>query len=199
MGYLEWSGGNRADFADDAFTDGVRNGVLPSTPPIPVSSTRNFANDLAIGASYSTKIGINFDLEYDYHQAGFSSTEWRNWFNATQDNPDPLLPGELWFIRGYAGDQQEPMARNGLFLRADWTNAFVRDLAFTGFIDSDLHDGSGLGQFAADYYLSRQWTIGALADVLLRPAPIGLRKPAAIRDGPCEGHQIFLIPVGAVR
>jgi hypothetical protein len=165
VGYLEWSGGNRADLAYDAFTDGVRNAVLPPSPPIPVSNMRSFANDLAIGASYSTKIGINFDLEYDVHQAGFSSAEWRNWFNATQSSSDPLLPGELWFIRGYAADQQEPMARNSLFLRADWQNAFVRNLTLTGFIDSDLHDGSDLVQFTADYYLSRQWTVGALADI----------------------------------
>ncbi len=165
VGYLEWSGGNRADLADDAFTDGIRTGVLPPSSPIPVSNVRGFANDLAMGVSYSTKIGVNFDLEYDYHQAGFSSVEWRDWFDATKGSADPLLPGELWFIRGYTADQQEPMARNSLFLRADWRNALIRDLTLTGFVDSDLHDGSDVAQFTADYYLSRQWTVGALVDV----------------------------------
>jgi hypothetical protein len=165
VGYLEWSGGSRPDLADDAFMDGVRNRALPPSAPIPVVDTRNFANDLAIGASYATKIGINLDFEFDYHQAGFSSADWRNWFDATRGNPDPFLPGELWFLRGYAADQQEPMAQHSLFLRADWQHAFVRDLALTGFVDTDVHDGSGLAQFTADYYLSEQWTVGALTDI----------------------------------
>jgi hypothetical protein len=164
IGYLEWSGGRRASLADEAFVDGVRNGVLPTEPPIPVSAARNFANDLALGATYATKIGINFDAEYDYHEAGFSPADWRNWFVGGHST-DPFLRGELWFIRGYAADQQEPMAHNGLFLRADWENAFVRDLTLTGFVDTDLRDGSGLAQFSADYNLSSAWTIGALADV----------------------------------
>jgi hypothetical protein len=161
--YLEWSGGHRASLAEDAFRDGLDNGLLPVSP-IPVSATRHFANDLAVGASYATPIGINLDLEYDYHQAGFSAADWRNWFDGGRSS-DPALPGELWFIRGYAGDQQEPMARNGLFLRADWQNAFVRDLMLTGFVDTDLRDGSGLAQFTADYYLSPSWTVGGLVDV----------------------------------
>jgi hypothetical protein len=57
------------------------------------------------------------------------------------------------------------MARNSIFLRADWQDAFVRDLALTGFVDTDLHDGSGLAQFTADYYLSPTWTVGGLADI----------------------------------
>jgi hypothetical protein len=164
VGYLEWSGGRRASLADDAFADGFRNGVLPPEPPLPVSDDRDFASDLAVGASYATKVGINFDLEYDFHQAGFSGADWRNWFAAGRSS-SPFLPGELWFIRGYAADQQEPMARHGAFLRADWRNVFVRDLSLAGFVDSDLRDGSGLGQFTADYYLSPQWTVGALVDV----------------------------------
>jgi len=164
VGYLEWSGGRRASLADEAFAEGLRNGVLPSTPPFPVSDRQDFADDLAVGASYATKLGINFDLEYDFHQAGFSGADWRNWFDAGRGG-NSLLPAELWFIRGYAADQQEPMARSSTFLRADWQNAFVRDLALAGFIDSDMRDGSGLGQFTADYYLSPQWTVGALVDV----------------------------------
>jgi hypothetical protein len=166
IGYVEWSGGRRSSLADDAFIDGVRNGVLSPAPPIPVSADRSFANDLAVGATYATRIGINLDLEYDYHQAGFSSANWRTWFDG-EHNSDPVLPGALWFIRGYANDQQEPMARSSLFIRADWQNAFVHDLALTAFVDTDLRDGSSLVQFTADYYLSPQWTVGALSDVYL--------------------------------
>jgi len=164
VAYLEWAGGTRPSLADDAFEDGVRAGVLPSVPPLPVGARRGFSHDLAVGASYATALGITFNLEYDYHQAGFSGTDWRNWF-AGGSSGDPDLPGELWFLRGYAGDQQEPVARQSLFLRADWPHAVYTNLALTGFVDTDLRDGSGLAQVTADYYLSPQWTVGGLADI----------------------------------
>ncbi|MGH6873090.1 MAG: hypothetical protein ACREHE_16465 [Rhizomicrobium sp.] len=161
VAYLEWSGGRRASLADDAVMDGIRNHVLFS-PPLPVDGSRHFRNDLALGLTYATKLGINIDLEYDYHQAGFAPVDWRNWFAG---GVDPNLHGALWFIRGYANDQQEPMARNSLFVRIDWQNAFVRNLALTGFVDTDLHDGSGLAQVTADYYLSPSWSAGGLVDL----------------------------------
>jgi hypothetical protein len=162
--YLEWSGGRRASLADDAYRDGVDNHVLPAAPPIPVTVAQGFADDLAIGAGYTTKIGIHFNLEYDYHQAGFSGVDWRRWFDAAKGANVQTLAA-LWFIRSYASDQQEPLARNGVFLSADWSNAFVRDLTITAFTDTDLRDGSSAGQFSADYYLSAAWTIGGLLDV----------------------------------
>ncbi|HEY1929260.1 MAG TPA: hypothetical protein VGG92_17490 [Caulobacteraceae bacterium] len=163
IGYLEWSGGRRASLADDAYQDGVDNHVLPATPPIPVTGTESFANDLAVGVGYTTKIGIHFDLEYDYHQAAFSTADWRRWFGSGI-GADALTRSGLWFLREYADDQQEPMARSSLFLSADWRNAFVRDLTVTAFVDTDLRDGSGAGQVAVDYFLSPAWTIGGLMD-----------------------------------
>jgi hypothetical protein len=157
--YLEWSGGRRASLAYDAYRDGVDNHILPAIPAIPVSGAEDFANDLSVGVGYTTKIGIHLDLEYEYHQAGFSATDWRQWFGGGKG-----ANGALWFIRGYAGDQREPLARNSLFMSADWRNAFVRNLNITTFVDADLRDGSSTGQVAADYFLSPAWTIGALVD-----------------------------------
>jgi hypothetical protein len=54
-------------------------------------------------------------------------------------------------IRGYALDQQEPLTRHSLFLRADWIDAFIPHLEITGFINTDLYDGSELAQIAAEY------------------------------------------------
>lgn len=163
VGYLEWSGGKRASLAAEAVEDAQRNNVFPDGSPIPVSGNRFFANSLAIGASYASQSGVDFNLEFDYHQAGFSDADWHNWFGAANAVNPPV--SELWFIRGYAADQQEPMARGSLFLRADWRDALVRNLNLTSFVDTDLYDGSGLAQLAADYNLSPQWTVGALVDV----------------------------------
>jgi hypothetical protein len=157
--YLEWSGGRRASLAYDAYRDGVDNHVLPAIPAIPVSGAEDFANDVSVGVGYTTKIGIHVDLEFKYHQAGFSATDWRQWFGGAKG-----ANVALWFIRGYANDQQEPMARSSLFMSADWRNAFVRNLNITTFLDADLRDGSSTGQAAADYFLSPIWTIGGLVD-----------------------------------
>ena len=161
--YLEWSGARRASLATDAYRDGVANHLLGRTPPIPVTAARSFANDLSLGLGYTTKIGIHLDVEYEYHQAGFSAADWRQWFAAAKGG-DALTRGGLWFIRGYASDQQEPMARSNLFTSADWRSAFVRDLSITAFTDTDLRDGSLAGQVAADYFLSSAWTVGAVVD-----------------------------------
>jgi hypothetical protein len=164
--YLEWAGGARASLVEDALRDGVRTGVLPPVSVIPASPAQGFRNDLALGASYTTKLGITFNLEYDRHDAGFGGADWRAWFDTGIANrSDPAVTGALWFIRGYAADRQEPVARDSLFLRADWPDAVVRDLHLTSFADIDLRDGSGLAQVTADYYLSPQWTIGGLVDV----------------------------------
>jgi putative ABC transport system ATP-binding protein len=54
-----------------------------------------------------------------------------------------------------------PLARQSTFLRADWVDAFVPNLEITGFINTDLYDGSSLIQASADYYVSKVWTVGA--------------------------------------
>ena len=160
VAYLEWSGGDRASLVQDATVDGQETGVLPPFTPIPESAMRSFQNDLALGASYATQSEVTLNLEYEYHQAGFSGADWRNWFDA---GGNLAIDSELWFIRGYAADQQEPVARASVFLRADWQDAFIHNMELAGFVDTDTQDGSGFLQFSGDYYLSRSWTVGALA------------------------------------
>jgi hypothetical protein len=155
VAYAEWSGGRRPNLADEAYEEGRRTGVLPAEPAVPIDGTRTFANDLAAGLSYTTRAGISLALEFDYHQAGFSGRDWRNWFAGGS---------ELWFIRDFAGEQQEPTTRAGLFSRVYWQNAFVKNLTLSGFILADLHDGSILAQVSADYYVSPHWTVGAIID-----------------------------------
>ncbi len=165
VGYAEWAGGDRASLVHDAFAFGRATGTLPPTSLsiIPQSAANPFQNDLSVGTSYATESEMTFSLEYHYHQAGFSDADWRNWFGAGEAG-DASARGALWYIRAYAGDRQEPLARNSLFLRASWQDAFVHDLALSAFVDADTRDGSGIAQVTADYYLSRDWTVGALID-----------------------------------
>jgi hypothetical protein len=73
------------------------------------------------------------------------------------------VAGELWYIRKYALDQQEPVSRDSTFVRVDRTDAFVPKLELSGFANVDMYDRSGLLQLSADYYLSDAWTVGGIA------------------------------------
>jgi len=62
---------------------------------------------------------------------------------------------------------QQPLSQHEIFLRADWTDAFVSNLELSGFSYVNLADGSSLTQLSAAYYLSSAWTIGAYATAAL--------------------------------
>ncbi len=120
-------------------------------------------NDLSVGASYATENRMTFNLEYHFHQAGFTNTDWQNWFAAAgRRRGIPGINGALWYIRSYAQDQQEPMGRHAAFLRWDWQDAVIKDLELTALASIDLQDGSGFIQATAAYNLSRLWTLSAL-------------------------------------
>ena len=164
--YAEWAGGRRASLIADALRYGIDTGTLPGNAPavLPSDPRTHFQNDLAVGGSYTTPSKIVLNLEYHYHQAAFSQQDWRNWFATGQAHAgSSAITSELWYIRSYAADQQEPINTHSIFLRADWQDAFIPKLELTGFTRVDLHDGSSLAQLTADYYLTDFWTVGALA------------------------------------
>ncbi|HEY4043014.1 MAG TPA: hypothetical protein VGM32_14375 [Rhodopila sp.] len=164
--YLEWAGGVRSDIITDAFSYGQTTGTLPAsvTSLLPNDPSARFMNDLAVGASYATENRMTFNLEYHFHQAGFSSSDWRNWFAASaQRGSVQGVNAALWYIRSYAQDQQEPVARHTAFLRFDWQDAFIKDVEVTALASIDLQDGSGFMQTTVGYNLSRAWTVSVLA------------------------------------
>ncbi len=165
VAYAEWAGGKRSSLIDQALRYGRQAGTLPANAPsaIPEDSALHFQSQLSIGASYTTESKITFNLEYHFDQAAFSRRDWDNWFRVGRANAgSPAIPAALWFIRAYAVEQQEPISEQSIFLRFDWVDAFVPKLELTGFINTDLYDGSSLAQVTADYYLSDAWTVGGL-------------------------------------
>jgi hypothetical protein len=162
VAYLEWAGGTRSDLIADAFRYGRMTGTLPAaaTTLLPNDAGARFMNDLSLGMSYTTESRLTINLEYHFHEAGFSSRDWSNWFSASAARG--FIPGvnaALWYPRSYAQDQQEPMSRHSAFLRLDWQDAFVRDLELTALATVNLQDASGFVQATAEYHLSRAWTI----------------------------------------
>jgi hypothetical protein len=161
IAYAEWAGGSEPDLIAQAIAFGKATGTLPFAAPVlpPTSASRAFQNDLAVGASWTSETKVMINLEYHFHQAGFTSEDWRGWFDI--GGADPFAASELWYIRGYASAEQQPMSRHQIFLRADWQG--IQDLDLSGISFVNLTDGSGMMQFAADYYLSDAWTVGLYA------------------------------------
>lgn len=166
VAYLEESAARRRDLIAEALAFGRATGALPPSAPEepPPSPDRSLENELAVGASYTTSNRVTWNLEYHLNQAGFTSQEWSRWFQiGSAPAASPALADELWYIRGYALDQQEQNTQQTAFLRVDWTDAFGLKLELSGFADVDLRDGSGQAQGEADYYSSDAWTLGLLA------------------------------------
>lgn len=165
VAYFEWSGAERPDLITEALDFGKATGSIPPASPsvLPTAANKTFKSRFSVGASYTTENNITFNLEYHVNQAGFSAADWDNWFAVGQGAaPNSPKANELWYIRGYAQDQQEKNTRQSAFLRADWVDVFGLKLELTGFTAVDLHDGSGIAQMAADWYASNKWTLGGL-------------------------------------
>jgi hypothetical protein len=166
VAYLEWSGGRRGTESTDALAfaratgspPAIAGAVLPGLGPVA------FRNQVAAGASYTTPLPkITFNLEFLYSEAGFTGTDWDEWFRAgSAAGASSPIAGALWYVRQYAQDQQDPISRRFAFLRMDWVDAFVPNLEVSGFAQTDLVDGSTRLQLGADYYLSDHWTVGGL-------------------------------------
>jgi len=134
--YLEWAGGRESKLIDES----------PASTP----RDERFRSQAAVGASYTTESKVTFNLEYHYNGRGLSGRDWDR------------LP-ELRYVRGIASEQQEPLQRHSVFLRADWIDAFVPHLEITAFALVDAHDGSTLWQAETSYARTDLWSFGVLA------------------------------------
>jgi len=161
IAYLSWTGGEAPSEIADAIAFGKRTGTLPPSIPVlpPTSSSHAFRNDVSAGAYWTGEDKETVSLEYNYHQTGFSKRDWKNWFAI---GADPAAANEMWFIRGYASDQQDPISQHQMFARVDWSEPFqIEHLDVNGFVMTSIEDGSCLGQFAVGYDLSDNWSVGA--------------------------------------
>ena len=161
--YAEWSGVESDSLSRRAIAFGKATGTIaPGAPVIPPSSsTEGFQNDVAVGGSWTNSSRITLNLEFDYHQSGFTRRDFDQWTLLGQSNR--LRADELWFVRGYATDQGEPLMQQQIFVRLDWPDAFVRDLNLGALSFINPFDRSTLVQLSAQYALSRHWTGGIYA------------------------------------
>jgi len=160
VAYAEYSGGVASKLTWQALQYGKATGSLPATAPIPVfvDSIQHFQGDLAAGASWTESAAkLTINAEFHYRQSGFDRADWARWFAA--GDTSPAVAGELWYIRAFANDQQQPMAQQQVFVRADRTDALIRNLELTGFAFINIADGSSLLQLAGRDVASDSWTL----------------------------------------
>jgi hypothetical protein len=160
VAYAEWSGVREASLTKRAVTFGQNTGSLPQGAPLlpQTDDGKSFQNDLALGASWTSSFNLTINLEYHFHQAGFGAGDFNNWVSLGSVNP--RLASEFWFIRQYAADQQEPLMQHEFFLRFDWQDIIPSKLNVGGVMFISPYDGSVLTQASAQYFISRNWTVG---------------------------------------
>ena len=161
VAYVEWAGVREANLTNRAIACGKETGSLPNGVPIVPQSNSNvtFQNDLALGFSWTGSSKLTINLEYHYHQAGFNGTDFNHWLSLGSANS--ALAREVWFIRQYAVDQQEPLLQHEFFVRFDYPDVIPSKLNLGAVAFISPYDGSVLAQASAQYFLSRKLTLGA--------------------------------------
>ena len=161
VAYVEWSGVSEANLTNRAVEFGKNTGTLPSgAPAVPQpDSSVTFQNDLAVGASWTSSSNLTINLEYHYHQAGFNGADFNNWLSLGSSNS--TLARELWFVRQYAVDKQEPLMQHEFFVRLDYPDVIQSKLNLGAVAFISPYVGSVLSQASAQYFLSRKLTLGA--------------------------------------
>ena len=170
VAYAEWAGGREANLATRAHAFGVATGTFPAGSPVlpPTTTTATFRNDVATGFSLTVAKAATLNLEYHFHEGGFGRSELRRWLSiGSAPGAQPSIANALWFVRGYASDQEEPLARHQLFVRADFPRTLRHDLDLSAFAFVNLEDGSSLSQLSLSYYLSDALTLSGFLSASL--------------------------------
>ncbi len=157
VAYAEWAGGPEKTLAARAADFGRQTGTLPQNAPIvpPDPGATSFRNDVAAGFSWTIAATLTLNAEYHFHQGGFTRADWSYWLS------HPAEANRLWYVRGYANDQQEPVSEHQLFARVAWPRFLSPDFELDGFAFVSLLDGSVLSQLSFSDYLSKDWTLAA--------------------------------------
>ncbi len=116
------------------------------------NSAKSWHHQSALGATWTSATNISLTTEIHYNQAGMTESDWDDWFyNSDQAATNPALAGKLWSVRQLARDQQEPLSRWQLYLRASWGDALIPDLTLTNVTMLSPTDGSFLTQIESSY------------------------------------------------
>lgn len=160
--FAEYSSGRGKPVLQRALEGGIALGDLPDSvlgamaPP----SEKRWQNSLATGWTWTSANRLSITVEFDYNQAGLSRADWQWWFatGAASTGGAQLA----WYLRSYAGAQQDPLFQRNLFLRAQWDQIGHPDLYLNAFVNRDLDDNSSLAQASLEYRVSQAVRLRAM-------------------------------------
>jgi len=187
VAYIETSIGQSADVITESLQKAQAAGAFPistspaDTPPaITGSDEIRLRSQMAAGFSYTDKGNRTTNIEYHYNEAGLSPEQWDNWFRAGAqgkiflDNPATEatgrnMLGQLWSVRQFAQEAEEPLSRHALFIRSFWQDALIYKLDLTGIFQMNLEDKSFFIQPLAAYHLGDRTTLSLAFNFFLGP------------------------------
>ncbi len=107
---------------------------------------------VAIGATWTTPVGVSLTLENDYAGDALSQRAWSAW----RHQDDAALLGRLYETQAFRSAEQEPLVQEGWFVRAAADRVFDRPgLSLSAFLFIDGYDGSVLWQGDVSQTLTR--------------------------------------------
>lgn len=166
VAYIEWAGVLEKDLADRAVTFAKNTAAMPNITPLArETSNGDFQNDLVVGSSWTSSFNMTINLEYHYHQAGLSGSDFRHWL--LFGGKDSTQAKEFWFIRQYAQVEQEPLMQHEFFIRLDYPNVIQSRLNLNTIAFINPYDGSILSQTSLQWFLSRNLTLESYENLSL--------------------------------
>src|SRR5690606_38066680 len=114
---------------------------------------------IAANVTWTSATGIELTLERNYSGDALSRDAWRGW----REIDDSEQGRRLRALIAERASLQEPLVRDGWFVRAAWRDAWqVRGLHLSSFALANAYDDSALWQFTSEYSPDDHWTISAL-------------------------------------
>jgi len=152
--YGEWSGAEDQSLLQQALKQ--NRSIITSMSA--VSDDEAFHQRIAVGFSYTNTYNVTTAMEYHYNGKGLSDEELQQWFDSGESTTHSQTHSQLWSIRGFAQQQEEPLGKRYLYIRTQ-ANDIQPDLNLNGLLKLNLKDSSAMTQVGATYALNANSTL----------------------------------------
>lgn len=157
--YAEWSAAKMQNISQRALNSGKATGVFPAglTTVPQTDSEAKLSHDTSVGFSWTSENRLTVNLEYIYHQVGLTQEELESWSNLAL--AQSALLGQLWYVRQFAQDQQEPLMQRQLFIRFACPDFLIQknNTDLLAFVNPG--DASVMAQLSSEYLWSDHFSL----------------------------------------
>jgi hypothetical protein len=135
--------------------------VVGHCHPLPSVGQANAGREAcAWGANnltWTTPLGFDLTVEYQYAGDALSGEAWREWRSADAS-------ANLQAVATRRALAREPLVRHGWFARVGWQDPFaIRGLSLSAMAQFNGYDGSCVSQLSVDWRNSKDWLFGGNA------------------------------------